>query len=86
MSILHSSVVHLIDLVSLREALLDARRDTVMHCATDLVRYYNYARSGFSRESALKSKAVGKRSQLPVRALLAPDLPLLGHKPKPKTS
>ena len=33
-----------------------------------------------------KPKAVGKRSQLPVRALLAPDLPLLVHKPKPKTS
>ena len=34
MSILHSSVVHLTDLVSLREALLDARRDTVTHRAT----------------------------------------------------
>ena len=47
---------------------------------------YNYARTGSRRESVLKSKAVGKRSQLPVNALLAPDLPLVGHKPKPKTS
>ena len=52
----------------------------------DLLKYDNYARSGVRRESVLKSKAVGKRSQLPVRALLTPDLPLLGHKPKPKTS
>ena len=35
MSILHSSVVHFTDLVkSLREALLNARRDTVTHRAT----------------------------------------------------
>ena len=33
MPILHSSVVHFTDLV-LREALLDARRDTVTHHAT----------------------------------------------------
>ena len=36
MLILHSSVVHLTDLVAISMALLDARRDTVTHRATKL--------------------------------------------------
>ena len=82
MSILHSSVVHLTDLVSLRGALLDAGRDTVTHRATSRainrlhflaelrLIHVTRAKSGMQRMSKLRAKDIHRQLQIKIQCAL----------------